>query len=84
MSCTRPQRSDTFDLQPWFYNLGAQKAVSLRHNFESDFFLRFKDISFTVVSFIMMEEVCYTDFIFAFHILKLYSGTICNDDRSLL
>ena len=40
--------------------------------FESDTFLYFKDISFTVVSFIMMKEVCcclvvtadaYTDFI---------------------
>ena len=31
-------------------------------------FLRFKDISFTVVSFIMMEEVCNTDFIVAFQI----------------
>ena len=30
--------------------------------------LRFKDISFTVVSFIMMEEVCDTDFIIAFEI----------------
>ena len=32
----------------------------------------------------MMEEVCYTDFIFAFQILKLYSGTICYDERSPL
>ena len=31
-------------------------------------FLRFKDNSFTVVSFIMMEEVCYSDFICAFQI----------------
>ena len=33
---------------------------SKSRTFESDLFLRFKDISFTVVSFIMMEEGCYT------------------------
>ena len=54
-----------------------KRTVSLIRHFESDTFLYFKDISFTVVSFIMMKEVCCclvvtadvcTDFIFAFQI----------------
>ena len=54
-----------------------KRTVSLIRHFESDTFLYFKDVSFTVVSFIMMKEVCcclvviadvYTDFIFAFQI----------------
>ena len=56
-------------LQPWLYIFCAQKKLShWDSTFESDLFFRFKDISLTVVSFIMMEEVCYTDFIFAFQI----------------
>ena len=71
-------------LQPWFNILGALKAASLKQHFWVWLFLHFKDISFTVVSFFMMQEVSYTDFIFAFQIWKLYSGTICYDERSLL
>ena len=52
-----------------FYILDAQKTASLRQHFWVwFFFLRFKDISFIVGLFIMMEKVCYTDFMFAFQI----------------
>ena len=58
--------------------LGAQKNRLIdRALLSLILFLYFKDISFRVVSFIMMKEVCcrlvvtadvYTDFIFAFQI----------------
>ena len=65
-SCKRLQNSRHI-CKHGFIFLVLKKAVSLS-TFESDLFFRFKDISLTVVSFIMMEEVCYTDFIFAFQI----------------
>ena len=55
-------------LQPWFYILDAQKSRLIKTTLLSAISLRFKVISLTMVLCITMEEVCYTEFVFAFQI----------------
>ena len=67
-SCKRLQIFSHICNHGLYVFLGAQKSRLIETAILSLIFFAFKDISFTVVSFLMIEEVCYTDFIFAFKI----------------